>query len=459
MKSGQQKDAQDISIKKIIELSFKKYQNATKKLTIKKYLFWSALKRLHDKNALNLESLSCVQLEHPEAVKPGVISKQTAKSIAKITTLLKHDNSEQKISNKSLSIEFYSVAIMEDIEASPVYIIPDLAKIILGYLEGDIIYRPNKAFTLFGFTQEELINHEAAYVAINALNREEKGIERSIAKVKQDSALMHQHVVVPNRLGGYIKGTPLQILAINGDFNHGFDKGMVECFIEASKLPRDVVIEQLKVITSKEAQAETKRRNQYYLAAIKKLGKDIIAIAKTYKGKDYTVLKQLCQSTIDQFSLEIKQNSEIVALGWLFDPQIIMDASKWYFDHLRSFGGLKSLQSDVWWRSGMQKLVKLLSPMDQRVVGSGLGELIELPGSWVTVQNHSIDMLHYHSVFSPNSSFTQQSTYTMYYVPRPYRHGVSNDGVPSVKQLIQSKLKALQQFVSDKESKSQCRVM
>jgi len=286
-------------------------------------------------------------------------------------------------------------------EAMPVRFPPGLGEIMLDSLGGDINPQPQydekkkcptdsyQSVRLFGRNFQELMHPGAAKVANLILRGEEKEVEEALALIKKNPDLLRYHTIATDPLGRLMKGTPLQIAAIAGDVDlrdgiqEEKDRGMVERLIAVGNLSKEEVAEQLKIITSKEAREENEKRNQRVLSAIKKFGQSICEVKVDSRPMSFEEFQASFKDHINQLEKDLQvRTNELTTSGYIFDPDILHKAAKWFEDNVMnvkgfSFGGWWTNQSDVFWVNGFGKLQSRLSARDAQVVGAGIGRFVD----------------------------------------------------------------------------------
>lgn len=280
------------------------------------------------------------------------------------------------IHDKILSKDDKSLAV----EIMPVRIPNGVSDLVLDYLNADILpmqQSNNQTFKFFGRNIEKMMRDEAALVGNLILRGEEKDIEKALAIITSKPALLYWETVSTDPLGTPVKGKLLQIAAMAGDFDlrpgivDEKNRGMVERLIMKGGLSKENVKEQLKVITSKEAQLENEERNHRYLNAIKKFGKSICTVES--EGLTFMEFLEQCKNHINQLENDINtERSKPIRSGYIFDPIIIHEASKWF----RAYDSV-GWKAHIFWIYGIGKLQKKMSSRDAQVVMAGLEYLID----------------------------------------------------------------------------------
>lgn len=247
-----------------------------------------------------------------------------------------------------------------------------------------------KRVMLFGQNLQNAADISALLVANLGLCGEEKEVEQALALVNKDSSLLQRHVKTVYR-GQPIAGTPLQIIAMAGDFDlrtgikEEKHRGLFERLALAGGLSEKEIVEQLKVITSDEAKKANETRNLRVLNAIIKFGESILKV-KANKEE----FQILCQPIIEELEKDLTPNpEEVITSGFIFDPQILSSAVKWWLqDNIDRFGGsLKSLHSDAFCIYGLGKLQSKLCSRDAQATRASIDSVVrfgEIPARTLT---------------------------------------------------------------------------
>jgi len=276
-------------------------------------------------------------------------------------------------------------------EAMPIHFTNGLPEIVLDYLGTDIKpiselktnaksnQKKYSEFKLFGRKLADLMQKEALKVSNLILQGEEKEVEEALAIVRENPLLLRCEVEAKDPIGRRVRGTALQIAAMAGDadlktnITEENKKGMVERLIKAGDLSKEEIIEQLKCVTSFEAELANEVRNRRVLAAIKKFGNDLSEI-KTGSNESFEEFQLRCKYNIDQLEAGLKSaNENVITAGYIFDIAILQKSIKWYKENLEKLNGYWSYQSDIFWVKAFGKLQTNLSFSDAVIIERGVG--------------------------------------------------------------------------------------
>ncbi len=385
---------------------------------------------LRDPSVLSQSSayLELAQQENDRAI-ARVIMEDVIKDIAVKSTQQRLESSEKKIeavsssvssssgvsssSSSSSTMTSLSKASYNDKAENEVMQVchfpPGLPEIIVDYLDGNVDTEEDneikplpveqrQQLTFLGRNFCELMAYRVAKLTLSG---EQEDVDEAVALVKKNPTILNYTVRVTNPKGRTIEGKPLQIAGIAGDFDlkEGLsekDRGVVERLALAAGLSKEEIDKQLKVITSEEAIKANEARNQRVLAAVKAFAEGILKVKETIdannsleakedkdsntkqKQMSFEDFKTLCQPVIDQLEKALQPDpKEVIRSGYIFDPKILRDATKWFEDNVTRFSGWWSNQSDVFWVNGIGKLQDHLSARDKQVTRAGIANFVD----------------------------------------------------------------------------------
>lgn len=340
--------------------------------------------------------------------------------------MVKNKKSYEKIEQKKTNdisstvamIPFNKPIVLYDLdvkgEIMRKHFFPGFPEILLEYLGSDIaptsihdkktkkLSDIEYPLTFFGKRFEELMDADAALIANLLLRAEENGIEIAVAVIKNNPDLLRVHTMVFDQKKRCIKGTLLQIAAMAGDMDlvDGIvdekDQGVVRRLIQAGDLSRSEIIEQLKCITSEDAQQKNKERNERILNAIIKFAKGIIYEAKRCSDMRLPVFQAHCQAHIAELEKDLDSDpSEIITAGFIFDPKALYFVAEWFKNHIKDFDDWYSVVSDVFWINGWGKLQDQLSSRDAHIIRAGIANIFDgvIPSRSMDISDDACDDL------------------------------------------------------------------
>lgn len=193
------------------------------------------------------------------------------------------------------------------------------------------------------------------------LRGEENDVEKVLAEVKDNPALLDEIVTGVDPCGTPVRGNLLQIALMARDIDltlhitNEKERGLVERLIEVGGLSQERVAKDLECILSPEAKKENQERTQRYLAIVKTFGNFIYL----NEGKILII-----QYAIDRFNKDIEsERSKLVYAGLIFDTKILIEAAKWIAENCLT---------PITAVNGIALLQKMLSSRDAHVMYAGI---------------------------------------------------------------------------------------
>jgi len=255
--------------------------------------------------------------------------------------------------------------------------IDELKKLVISYLyASDEITRQYQyrgyPFTLFdNISNMTMLYARKAVERILALDVQPQEI---VDMIRQNPSIRDCVVEATDHRGRRLRGTPLQIAAMTGEFNVTDDpeekakEGIVECIWD--EYPEAEARRQIRAVFPENWQAITDARMQPLVTAVEEFMKAILAAKVT----DYAALEIELKDAIEKFEKAFAPNpNQIITSGLVFDPKIIRIAMELFEAKLDQLGGYQSLKNDVFWIHGIGTLQANESGRDFRSSKKGIG--------------------------------------------------------------------------------------
>lgn len=273
-----------------------------------------------------------------------------------------------------------TTTLSREVEAEQIYtaadcLHQDLMPIIFNYLDNNVGGVPHhyvRKHTLFG-NLSTLYHSQAKLAAYHILSGDPEEVKRL---VNRNPLILYCSIEIKDHQGRRVKGTPLQIAAMAGDFNIRNKKGsgMVErlrCY-----LSKEEAIKQLLAKFPPGWEKETEERMKPYLTALNKFIKEIVKA----KADTYLELEAKCESSIKKFRHSLIPNpNQVITSGYIFDPQILctaMELVEPFEKNTVLSGGWCSNKSAFFWVYGIGSLQACASVCDIQIFKEGIYNVI-----------------------------------------------------------------------------------
>lgn len=296
---------------------------------------------------------------------------------------------------------------------------------------------------------------DAAIAAAAILRGEAKDVDRVLALVKKNPALLHTVNEAKDQLGRRVRGTLLQIAVMSGDIDvnqHIEDenlRGVAEQLIRTGLLSKEEIAEQLKCVTSDEAKKINEERKQRILSAVTRFGEAVISITRAKNSKfDYTVIlenyrqnlnacetdrnlkdryqeafkdyKKEFEPLIEQFKKDLQLDpNEVISTGYMFDISTLRDAIAWLKENEYRYKN-NNVQSNILCVYIIGTLQKMLSTRDVQVIKypNYLSNIPGRPDVDEFYNNASIGLYHFLYAYEKTGSYMHMNAVSL-----PHRFG------------------------------------